>query len=324
MLGQDPVYYYDKDWALPDGKTLHEPDTMEPVWTSGKSPPFVDRFLDMITAAPSLRFAYAQMGQENAFPWPRQADAYPMQMKALAELRDQGSVHVETMEASGRRFRKRFTTTPAQAQVQLQDPFGNTHPTQRSIWYQSRFYRANLHLDGDIPYLRDLTVYSDKFPQPFLDQPTREHWVQQRMPALLDGYHWSPHPVPADGSGAGGFFTLSGKPLRLTDKPSVREDGDSLVVDLPVGEVRTLQIRFDEQQMSCRIQPVGNAALAINFAWDPAKAALTGVSDHEAHYQWQGFGYSARVTRGTARATDRGWAAEGTAQGIALMLAQPA
>ena len=297
---------------------------MEPVWTSGKSAPFVDRFLDMIAAAPSLRFAYAQMGQENTFPWPRQADAYPEQMKALARLRDQGRVHVETMQASGQRFRQRFTTTPAQAQVQLQDPFGNTQPAQHSIWYQSRFYRANLHLDGDMPYLRDLTVYSDKFPQPFLDQPTREHWVQQRMPALLDGYHWSPHPVPADGSGAGGFFMVAGKRLKLTGKPHVHEDGDSLMVDLPIDDDRTLQIRFDEQQMSCRMQGTGNTTLALSFSWDPAKAALTGVNDHAAHYRWQDFDYSARIIQGAARATRHGWEVQGAAQGIALMLAQPA
>ena len=71
MLGQDPVYYYDTHYPLADGKVIHEPDTMEPVWTSGRSPKFTQEFLTMISDAPTLGFAYAQLGQENSFPWPR-------------------------------------------------------------------------------------------------------------------------------------------------------------------------------------------------------------------------------------------------------------
>ena len=83
--------------------------------------------------------AYAQLGQENNFGWPAMAEAYRMQMDALARLRDAGSVIVETMGSSGRRFKRTFVSTPPQAQVALSDPFGNTDLAERSIWYQSRF-----------------------------------------------------------------------------------------------------------------------------------------------------------------------------------------
>ncbi|RYG30039.1 hypothetical protein EON81_25635, partial [bacterium] len=191
MLGQDPVYYYDNRSRLPDGKVVREPDTMEPVWTSGKSPVFVREFLKMIAEAPTMEFGYAQLGQENSFPWPEMAEAYGPQMEALAALRQKGSVHVETMGDSGRRFKRTFRSTPIQSQVQLADPFGNVESPETSIWYGSRFYRADLHIKGDFPYLRDLTVYDDRFPQPFLGTATRQHEVQQRMLAVLDGYHWS-------------------------------------------------------------------------------------------------------------------------------------
>ena len=210
MLGQDPVYYYAKEWSLPSGQRLGEPDTMEPAWTSGRSPVFVKGFLNMISDAPTLGFGYAQLGQENTFPWAQQAEGYPMQMKALAQLRDAGRVHVETMGDSGRRFKRAFATTPAQAQVQLSDPFGNTDPAQNSIWYQSRFYRANLHINGDLPFLRDLTIYSDLNSQPFLKEATRDGSVEQRMPPILDGYHWSWTPGSSTEEGAGAFFTVPG------------------------------------------------------------------------------------------------------------------
>jgi hypothetical protein len=57
LLGQDPVYY--------DGNRLPQPDTMEPVWPSGRSEVFVDRFLNMIADGPAQSVAYAQLGQEN-------------------------------------------------------------------------------------------------------------------------------------------------------------------------------------------------------------------------------------------------------------------
>jgi hypothetical protein len=324
MLGQDPVYYYAKQWALPDGQRLEEPDTIEPVWTSGRSALFVKEFLRMIAQAPALRFGYAQMGQENTFPWERQAPAYAMQMAALAELRDRNMVHVETMGRSGQRFKHSFTFTPAQAQVQLRDPFGNTHPAQRTIWYQSRFYRANLHLLGDLPFLRDINVYSDRHPQPFLKEPTRDKVVEQRMLALIDGYHWSRQPGASTEDGAGVFFNLGGTRLRLSGEPVIEETGDTLLAQLPVGEGRVLHVRFDEKKISCTITPASDAAFTLSFEWDPTKTAMTEVMPRYVSYRWQGFDYRVTVEDGQATAAANGWIVTGTAQGITLLTAQEA
>ncbi len=116
LLGQDPVYYYDNQ--------LPYPDTMEPVWTSGQSQTFVDRFFEMIEDAPTQSLAYAQLGQENSFGWPMMSTAYSMQMDKLDQLRRRGGVIIETMGETGRRFKRSFKSTPTQAQVMLQDPFG--------------------------------------------------------------------------------------------------------------------------------------------------------------------------------------------------------
>ena len=76
MLGQDPVYHYDRASTLQNGKTITKPDTMEPVWQSGQCPHFVQSFLSMVLDAPTRPFTYAQLGQENSFPWPSQQAAY--------------------------------------------------------------------------------------------------------------------------------------------------------------------------------------------------------------------------------------------------------
>lgn len=319
MLGQDPVYYYQSSYPMPGGKRAGGPDTMEPVWPSGRSPEFIRNFLSMIAEAPTLGFAYAQLGQENNFGWPEMAEAYPKQMRALSDLRAAGAVHVETMGESGRRFKRSFKETPAQAQVMLNDPFGNTDPSEGSIWYQSRFYRANLHLKGDLPYLRDLTVYSDHNPQPFLTQATRSHDVEQRMPAVLDGYHWSRTPGSSE-PGAGGFFEADGHRLRLAGKAKVREEGKALLVELPLTDGRTLRVRFEERLFSAWIESAATP-LTLSFEWDPAKSALVGVEPQRVAYRWQNHDYSVRVS-GAARSTPHGWTAVGERGRVALHMAQ--
>ncbi len=322
MLGQDPVYYYEKSYPLPERRRFSGPDTMEPVWTSGRTPLFVERFLRMIASTPTLNFSYAQLGQENNFGWPDMAEGFALQMSALAKLHAAGRAHLETMGESGRRFKRAFTTTPAQAQIKLDDPFGNTSPANGSVWYQSRFYRANLHFKGDLPYLRDLTVYSDRNPQPFLKEATRAHDVEQRMPAALDGYHWSPNPGDTGEPGAGGFFYLNGTRLRLTGKPTVREEGQNLTVEAPVGEGQVLYIRFDERAVSIQLNPPPKAPFVLRFEWDPTKSALIEVQSHTARYRWQGFDYSVDLKAGVARPNPQGWEIMSGNHSISLLLAQ--
>lgn len=302
MLGQDPVYYYDTHFHLPDGKVIREPDTMEPVWTSGRSERFIKHFLGMISDSPSLDFAYAQLGQENSFPWPDQAEAYPKQMIALAELRDKGEVHVETMGDTGRRFKRAFKVTPPQAQMMLEDPFSNTDPAEKTIWYQSRFYRANLHFKGDLVYLRDLTIYSDENAQPFLNKATRLNDVEQRMPPILDGFHWR---KDGESPGAGGFFMVDGKRVAASGPPRVRQDGNRLEVEVPLQGGFGLHLEFGERGLS--IQSAGN--LSLSFEWDPAKASLVSIEGHRAHYRWQEFEYSIGVENATPKVSPDGWVA---------------
>lgn len=317
MLGQDPVYYYGDDHPMPDGQRVRGPDTMEPAWISGRDPAFIKNFLEMISLSPSLRFAYAQLGQENSFPWPDTRVGYPLQMQALAALRDTGRVHVETMGETGRRFQRSFRGTPTQAQVMLKDPFGNTEPGETTVWYQSRFYRANLHFLGDLPYFRDITVYSDRFEQPFLHEATRLSEVSQRMPAILDGYHWR-RTGSAEPS-AGAFFEAEGQRLRMVSKPVVRESGSSMFVDMEFTGGRRLTVLFAEPGISFHSTGGPWRNLELTFEWDPEKSALLEVRQSEVRYRWQGFDYGLSSQTGGIEQTATGFRIEGPA---ALTLSQ--
>ena len=320
MLGQDPVYYYNREYTMPDGKRHSAPDTMEPVWPSGQSATFVDRFLKMIAKAPTGQFAYAQLGQENSFPWPEQEPGYASQMIALAKLQKTGLVQVETMGYSGRRFKKAFKSTPVQAQVQLKDSFGNTSPEEKSIWYQSKYYRANLHIKGDLVFLRDITVYSDKFPQPFLEKATTSRDVEQKMPPVLDGYHWRKN--GADNPGAGGFLTYKEEPLKLIGKPNVDMDGTTLFVALMVTEQQALVISFHEKSIYFHFVGVTNPELTLTFKWDPKKSTLVSVESKRALFKFQDVEYRVDVAEGVAVATPDGWSVTAGETFLKLNLAQ--
>lgn len=304
MLGQDPVYYYD-NVAVP------YPDTMEPAWPTGRNRHFIDAFFKMLLDNPAGEFAYAQLGQENSFGWPDMAEGFAMQMELLGGLKNRAGCHIETMSETGRRFKGTFKVTPNQAQVQLEDPL-QRDPAERSIWFQNRNYRANLHIRGDRPYLRDVFVYRDGFSQPFLDAATRDHQLDQRQLAVLDGFHWR-----ADRPGtAGGFIDVAGAEIRLTGDPIVTQPGSDLSVKLPIQKDAVL-VSFinDGLEIASAGKPV-----ALNFRWESGKSAFIDVANNVARYRYAGFDYSVVVRRGSLTHSESGWRVEDATGRIALGL----
>lgn len=306
LLGQDPVYYYDN--------RLPRPDTMEPVWASGQSEVFVDQFLKMIAEAPTQAFAYAQLGQENSFGWPQMRKAYPMQMEKLAQMRREGGLTVETMGETGRRFKRLFSSTPPQAQVMLDDPFGNAATPERTVWYQSRFLRANLHFRGNQFYLRDLHVYRDDFPQPYLTEPVRQHGIEQRLLAVLDGYHWSDEEARSGpvGRRAMGRFAAIGQdgksaPLTMAGLPTVSQKDSTLQTHVPLASGGSLAVTFGEREIVFQLlgSPV-HTQLALIFEWVSDRSALQEVAANKLTYRFRDFSYGVRISGGVASKTGQG------------------
>jgi hypothetical protein len=300
LLGQDPVYYYDKKFPYPD--------TIEPVWPSGRSEVFIDRFLEMTAEGPVQSFAYAQFGQENSFGWDKMRQAYPMQMEKLSRARGEGHLIVETMGESGRRFKRRFRSTPTQAQVMLQDPFGENVTPERTVWYQSKYLRGNLHFRGEQFYLRDLHVYDDRFPQPYLKEPVREHGIEQRMLAVLDGYHWSDDAARSGrvGKRAMGRFAIVGANGEesfpaMVGLPKIKQAGTTLDADVPLSGGGSLRVSFREREIVFTLvdMPV-RSQLILVLEWVADRAALRSVSSNQLNYRFRDFDYAVRVENGRA------------------------
>ena len=290
LLGQDPVYYYDKVFSYPD--------TMEPVWATGQSEQFVDHFFEMLAKLPTQSLAYAQLGQENSFGWAAMRKAYPMQMEKLSKA----PVTVETMGDTGRRFRRSFPSTPPQAQVMLDDPFGKEASPQRTVWYQSRFYRSNLHFRGTEFYLRDLHVYDDRFQQPFLTEVVRQHGIEQRQLAVLDGYHWK---------AKGRFAALDANgvetPLVLSGRPAADESASALHARVPLNGGGNCEFTFTEREMEIRL--VGTGApqrLVLVWEWLPDQTAFAEVAGNRLRYRFRDFEYSVSSSDGAPSTTPNG------------------
>lgn len=301
LLGQDPVYYYDN--------TISAPDTMETVWPSGRSEVFNERFLDMIANAPTQAFGYAQLGQENSFGWPAMRTAFPMQMEKLAKVRAEGHLVVETMGETGRRFKRLFKSTPTQAQVMLQDPFDHTEAPERTVWYQSKYLRANLHFRAGLFYLRDLHVYNDRFPQPYLTEPVRQHGIEQRLPAVLDGYHWRPATGDRRAWGRFALIAPDGRetPLVMRGMPTVTEKGSELHTRVLLDEGGELRAIFREKEIAFSVAGrSADARLALIFEWATDLSALQQVFADHLDYRFRDFPYSVRIIDGTATKTEQG------------------
>lgn len=222
MLGSDPIYQYDDGL----GNERQGVISLEPVYKhAGMDRKWVDYFFDALTDGPCLAFGYAQAGQENSFTWDNMRAGLEMQMPLIDSLRRAGKVRVETLGESGRWFRKRFPLTPATAVTTVSDVRGEGNKT---VWYDSRYYRANLLWEKGRFRFRDIHLFDERFKSEYLDTPgTGSQFLFYTLP-FVDGFMWS---KGEDRAGLSLVRTGSdgqAEELRL-DSPEVKERGRSVL-----------------------------------------------------------------------------------------------
>ncbi len=185
MLGSDPMYQYDTGIGTDRQGVI----SLEPVYPkSGKNKTWVEYFLESIVNQPCLAFNYAQAGQENSFTWDLMGEGLEMQFPIFDSLRKARKIRMETLEKSGLWFKKQFSVTPATAVTTLTDIHNEGNKT---VWYNSRYYRANLFWEKDGFRFRDIHLFDEKFESPYLKTPgTGGQFLYFTLP-IVDGYFWS-------------------------------------------------------------------------------------------------------------------------------------
>ena len=248
MLGSDPIYQYETGV----GTNAQGVISLEPVYReSGKNREWVKYFLESITNQPSLAFNYAQAGQENSFTWSNMEEGLKMQFPLFESLRKKGKIKIETLESTGKWFKDHFTVTPATAVTTLTDlkKEGN-----KTVWFNSRFYRASLLWEKDGFCFRDIHLFDENLQSDYLTTPgTGNQFFYQTLP-VIDRFYWS---TPEEKNGLRIMQLEDDGTLKevILEDPVVTEPAmDVLCVSASDGKGNRFEIVFYENKIDISYQ----------------------------------------------------------------------
>lgn len=185
MLGSDPIYQYDMGLET----SWQGVASLEPVYPeSGGNRAWVEYFFKNMFKEPCLAFNYVQAGQENSFTWEKMKTGLEIQIPILDSLKRQGIIRVETLGESGRWFRKNFPLTPATSVTVTTDVKDEGHQT---VWYNSRFYRANLLWKKEAFRIRDIHLFDERMESNYYRNVTTSNQCTFTTLPFIDGFLWS-------------------------------------------------------------------------------------------------------------------------------------
>ena len=277
MLTPDPIYNYSD--RLAKAAKFGGCPTLEPVWPSGIRKDIVDWYFRVYTGEGLLNLSYMQTGQENSFGWEMIGKGLPYQIERIVALRAAGTLAVEKLGDTAERFMKDHPQNCPQTQVALEDWNGR----EKSVWYNSRFYRANLHWEGGRLRFRDIHKMCDEFEEPFLDKVCTGWQALYYTPPVVDEH----------------LFKMTGRYAPL----AFAGDCTALAVETPDVETLVVKATVAGRPVTVRF---GERGFAVTGGELPAPAT---------DYEFQGFGYSVGVKREQGRMEvrlDRPWAAAGS------------
>lgn len=240
MLGSDPIYQYDDGL----GNDRQGVISLEPVYTqAGKNRAWVHYFFNAIVDQPCLAFNYAQAGQENSFTWDAMKDGLEMQIPIIDSLQRTQKVQVLTLAETGKWFKEKFSTTPATAVTVLNDIRNENNKT---VWFNSRYYRANLLWKNQDFSFRDIHLFDERFKSQYVDKPGESSQFFFYTLPMVDGYMWS---TPEDRAGMQIVqHNASGekKVVRLNPPTITEPDTKTLVVTCTDVENHSFKMTFTE------------------------------------------------------------------------------
>ena len=247
MLGSDPIYQYDDGL----GNDRQGVISLEPVYTqAGKNRAWVHYFFNAIVDQPCLAFNYAQAGQENSFTWDAMKDGLEMQIPIIDSLQRTQKIQVLTLAETGKWFKEKFSTTPATAVTVLNDIRNENNKT---VWFNSRYYRANLLWKNQDFSFRDIHLFDERFKSQYVDKPGESSQFFFYTLPMVDGYMWS---TPEDRAGMQIVqHSASGekKVVRLNPPTITEPDIKTLVVTCTDVENHSFKMTFTESdfEISC-------------------------------------------------------------------------
>ena len=294
MLGSDPIRQYDTGIST----TWQGVITLEPVYPeAGGSEEWVKWFLKQFVGSKSMEFNYTQAGQENSFTWDAMKKGFEIQLPLIAQLRDQGKAKVETMEQSGRWFKKNYKITPATA-FTVDEDLGNGN--QRTAWFNSRFYRANLLWENNTLRIRDIHLFDENFPSQYTKGVTTTNECAFYTLPVVDGYLWSKKNQLA---GLNFKVNQGGKELRLEGGDPIFSDAEDgkLKVSWPLkGYTGSFEVIFDEKNFNIRYAGTEKLDWFLDLSVAQGiKLPFTAISQNKIDASFENMRYSISADKGS-------------------------
>ncbi len=291
MLGSDPLYQYE----CGVGGVVQGVSTLEPICPGGGgNEAWVDWYFQIITQDPAMGYTYFQAGQENSFTWKSMREGFLMQLSKIAALKDKGMVRVETLEQSGKNFSKRNKLTPPTATSALSD---YTPRNAKTLWFNSRYYRANLFWEKGKFRFRDIQVFNEDNKSLYLTSPGTSTECHYYALPLVDGCLWSTNDYMAG--------------LRLLERQSTGEFSEAKIigqnisansyettVKLNVEGGKEYIIKLKEKMITLTSLQGDDFCLELSTASE-AKLPFTNIAEKQVKASRDGFEYSATLKSGT-------------------------
>lgn len=287
MLGSDPIYQYEAGL----GGAVQSVITLEPAYELGGGlPEWVDWFFRMFTDQPHLGYNYVQVGQENSFTWEAMKKGFTYQTGRLADLRKEGKVRIETLAETGRWFKERYPVTPPTSVIATEDCQGNGRKT---LWFNSRFYRANLLWEGASLKIRDLHVFDERLRSEYLDHPDTLPVFHYETLPLVDGCLWSSSEKMA------GLYLVAPDFVGAEPQFTVLQDGLGQQVTWPSAKGGgRFELSFTEDRLE--IAASGETGeWSLDFSASPAASLpFTELSEKSIRARKQGMDYGMELSEG--------------------------
>ncbi len=259
MLGSDPIHQYDNGLERARQGVI----TLEPVYPkAGGDSTWVHWFFKQLIKEPSMAFNYTQAGQENSFTWSAMSKGLEMQFSLIAKLRDEKKIRVETLAESGEWFKKQFPVTPPTSFTALEDVRDGN---KKTVWFNSRYYRANLLWEGNKLRFRDIHLFDETLASRYEKTPVTSNECTFYTLPVMDGYLWS-----KEGSHAGGWFKVmrNGNEELLTGGTPVVDDKEKGILKIawPLENISgTLYFEFTERELKVYLKASGHIKWFIDM-----------------------------------------------------------
>ncbi len=259
MLGSDPIHQYDSGLGGNHQRVV----SLEPVYADGGgNADWCRWYFDAFVDGAAMDYGYTQAGQENSFAWKRMARGFEIQMPLIARLRNEGKVTVKTLCETGNWFRDKYQVTPPTSVTVLND---HSEKNQKTVWFNSRFYRANLLWDQGTMRFRDIHLFDETVASDYLTKRGTSTQCDYYTLPVVDGFRWSSLQAVA------GLRLKTTQGLELEgDDPEVddRKEGELVVrwpIHSPQGE---FLLRFTESTVEISSKGVVNDNWLLELTGD--------------------------------------------------------